>query len=177
MVNKSCITFVYRWPILDISSMHLKFLTIHNRERELHFSLVYADQHFARSMSSGQQELSEQQTSVKPAWGLCRRLLLASTANEGFLLLLKYEQAELLLVRQDGSRALLAAIIPQPLGAPWLLHYAEYSWAKAFREAAAGPRSLACSIVWMRRPGHKFPLARGSVIASARGGSRNRHWG
>lgn len=41
---------------------------------------------------------------------------------------------------------------------------------KAFREAAELP-SLACSIVWVRHAGHKFPLVRGSVIASARGGS------
>lgn len=41
---------------------------------------------------------------------------------------------------------------------------------KAFGEAA-GLRSLACSIMWVRHAGHKFPLVRELVTASARGGS------
>lgn len=81
----------------------------------------------------------------------------ASTAKKGFLLLLKYEQSELLLVWQDGSTALLAAISLQPLWASWSLHYAEYSRAKGFsggsrRTASFGMQHHVDKACWTQVP-------------------------
>lgn len=81
----------------------------------------------------------------------------ASTAKKGFLLLLKYEQSELLLVWQDGSTALLAAISLQPLWASWSLHNAEYSRAKGFsggsrRTASFGMQHDVDKACWTQVP-------------------------